>query len=85
MKSSEDDIFNQSMIRVKEITGMGTGAVEIKSGYGLNPGRRAEDAASDQKNQENSPLEVKSHLPGSSFIPGEFQKDKRDIYRSGNK
>lgn len=34
--TSEDDLYQQSSARIREIIGMGTGAVEIKSGYGLN-------------------------------------------------
>ncbi|MBL7931914.1 MAG: imidazolonepropionase, partial [Bacteroidia bacterium] len=34
--ASEDDLFEQSKERLKEIISQGTGAVEIKSGYGLN-------------------------------------------------
>ena len=36
-RTSEDDLFNQSMERVREVMAAGTGAIEIKSGYGLNP------------------------------------------------
>ena len=35
-ETSEDELFNQSMERINEIICFGTGAVEIKSGYGLN-------------------------------------------------
>jgi len=35
--TSEDDLFSQSMERVREVMAAGTGAIEIKSGYGLNP------------------------------------------------
>ena len=35
--TSEDDLFAQAMERVAEMTAKGTGALEIKSGYGLNP------------------------------------------------
>ncbi|MCQ2345876.1 MAG: imidazolonepropionase [Paludibacteraceae bacterium] len=34
---SEDELYRQSMIRVNEMIAKGTGAIEIKSGYGLNP------------------------------------------------
>src|SRR5512133_525128 len=34
--TSEDDLFEQSMQRIMEITALGTGSLEIKSGYGLN-------------------------------------------------
>ena len=36
-RTSEDDLFSQSMERVLEVMAAGTGAIEIKSGYGLNP------------------------------------------------
>lgn len=36
-KTSEEELFRQSMERVREMTAQGTGAIEIKSGYGLNP------------------------------------------------
>ena len=35
--TSEDDLFEQSMVRVREVISKGTGALEIKSGYGLRP------------------------------------------------
>lgn len=34
-RTSEDELFHQSMVRVNEMIGKGTGAIEIKSGYGL--------------------------------------------------
>ena len=36
-RTSEDDLYEQSMVRVSEMMAAGTGAIEIKSGYGLNP------------------------------------------------
>ena len=36
-KTSEEELYRQSMERVAEMTAQGTGALEIKSGYGLNP------------------------------------------------
>ena len=36
-KTSEDELFRQSMERVDEMVAQGTGSIEIKSGYGLNP------------------------------------------------
>lgn len=35
--TSEDELYRQAMERVREMTLKGTGAIEIKSGYGLNP------------------------------------------------
>ena len=36
-ETTEDDLYEQSMVRVREMMAKGTGALEIKSGYGLNP------------------------------------------------
>ncbi len=36
-QTSEEELFRQAMDRVNEMTAQGTGAIEIKSGYGLNP------------------------------------------------
>ena len=36
-RTSEDELYEQSMVRVREMMASGTGAIEIKSGYGLNP------------------------------------------------
>ena len=36
-RTSEDDLYEQSMIRVREMMAAGSGSIEIKSGYGLNP------------------------------------------------
>ena len=36
-RTSEDELFRQAMERVNEMIAQGTGAIEIKSGYGLNP------------------------------------------------
>ena len=36
-ETSEDELFAQSMVRVREMMAKGTGSLEIKSGYGLNP------------------------------------------------
>ena len=36
-QTSEDELYRQSMERVSEMIAQGTGAIEIKSGYGLNP------------------------------------------------
>ena len=36
-RTSEDELYEQSMVRVREVLAAGTGAIEIKSGYGLNP------------------------------------------------
>lgn len=36
-ETSEEELYRQSMERVREMMAQGTGAIEIKTGYGLNP------------------------------------------------
>ena len=51
-ETSEDELYEQSMARVREMMGKGTGAIEIKSGYGLNP---ADELKSPSRRSSASP------------------------------
>ncbi|HUS87527.1 MAG TPA: imidazolonepropionase [Bacteroidales bacterium] len=77
--TSEDDLFEQSMVRVNEIIGMGTGAVEIKSGYGLTVESEIKMLRVIRRIGESSPLEVKSTFLGAHSLPEEF-RDNRGKY-----
>jgi len=79
--TSEDELFRQSMVRVNEIIGLGTGAVEIKSGYGLNVEDELKMLRVIKRIKENSPVEVRSTFLGAHAIPDEF-KDQREEYIS---
>jgi len=78
-ETSEDDLFNQSMIRINEIIASGTGAVEIKSGYGLNTSDELKMLRVIRRIRENTPLEVRATFLGAHAIPGEY-KDDREKY-----
>jgi imidazolonepropionase len=77
--TSENELFNQAMIRVHEIISLGTGAVEIKSGYGLNVKDELKMLRVIRKIKESSPLEVKATFLGAHAIPLVFKND-RDKY-----
>jgi imidazolonepropionase len=74
--TSEDDLYRQSMVRVNEIIGSGTGAVEIKSGYGLNLEDELKMLRVIKRIKETSPVEVKSTFLGAHAIPAEFKNDR---------
>ncbi|MCX6302842.1 MAG: imidazolonepropionase [Bacteroidia bacterium] len=78
-ETSENELFNQSMIRVNEIISLGTGAVEIKSGYGLNLAAELKMLRVIKRIKETSPLEVKATFLGAHAVPAEF-KDNRKKY-----
>ena len=75
--TSEDELYMQSMARVNEIAGTGTGAVEIKSGYGLNLADELKMLRVIKRIKETSPLEVKSTLLGAHAVPAEYKNDRR--------
>ncbi len=76
--TSDEDLFNQSMIRIKEIIGLGTGAVEIKSGYGLNTEDELRMLRIIKRIKEHSPLEVKATFLGAHAIPAAYSGNRND-------
>ena len=78
-ETSEDELFNQSILRINEIVGFGTGAVEIKSGYGLNTGDELKMLRVIRRIRNSSLVEVKATFLGAHAVPGEF-KNNRDKY-----
>ena len=74
-ETSEDELFKQSMVRVNEIIGLGTGAVEIKSGYGLNVEDELKMLRVIRRIKNSSPIEVKSTFLGAHAIPEEFKNN----------
>ena len=78
-ETSEDDLYQQSMNRINEIIGFGTGAVEIKSGYGLNLEDELKMLHVIRRIKNNSPIEVKATFLGAHAIPAEY-KNKKEKY-----
>jgi imidazolonepropionase len=75
-ETAEDELFNQSMTRINEITRLGTGAVEIKSGYGLNTEDELKMLRVIRRIKENTLLEIKSTFLGAHTVPEEFRDDR---------
>ena len=65
---SEDDLYHTSMDRIREIILKGTGAVEIKSGYGLNTADELKMLRVIRRIRENSPMEVRSTFLGAHAV-----------------
>jgi imidazolonepropionase len=78
-ETSEDDLYEQSMTRINEIIGFGTGAVEIKSGYGLNLEDELKMLRVIRRIKNSSQIEVKATFLGAHAIPAEY-KNKKDKY-----
>jgi imidazolonepropionase len=78
-ETSEDELFIQSINRINEIISFGTGAVEIKSGYGLNLNDELKMLKVIRRISEISPIEVRATFLGAHAIPEEYLAD-RDKY-----
>jgi len=74
--ASEDELLESSMNRIDEIISQGTGAVEIKSGYGLNTEDELKMLRVIKRIGENSPLEVKATFLGAHAIPAIYRDDR---------
>lgn len=74
--TSEDELYKQSMVRINEIIKQGTGAVEIKSGYGLTPESELKMLRVIKKIKETSPIMVKSTFLGAHSVPKEYRANQ---------
>lgn len=77
--TSFQSLVEQAQIRLREIIRMGTGAVEIKSGYGLNTEGELKMLRVIRKLKETSPLSIASTFLGAHAIPVEY-KGRQDKY-----
>lgn len=77
--TSEDDLYAAAMERVAEIIGFGTGAVEIKSGYGLTLEDELKMLRVIRRIGETSPLSLKATFLGAHAV-GRAYKGRQDEY-----
>ena len=78
-ESSEQELFEQASKRVEEIMKLGTGAVEIKSGYGMTPESEIKMLKVIKTLANSYPLSIKATFLGAHAIPLKF-KDNPDAY-----
>lgn len=77
--TSEDSLYEQALQRINEIIGFGTGAVEIKSGYGLTVEDELKMLRVIKRLKDTTPITIKSTFLGAHAIPTEY-KGKQDEY-----
>lgn len=77
--TTEDDLYNQAKERIEEIMRMGTGAVEIKSGYGLTVQDEVKMLRVIKRLNQDYPITIKATFLGAHAIPAEY-KDNRMGY-----
>ncbi len=77
-EASEEALVEQAMVRMEEIRMLGTGAVEIKSGYGLTIESELKMLRVIRKLKEISPLTIKATFLGAHAVPTEYKKRQND-------
>ena len=78
-ETTEQVLYEQSSARLKEIMQLGTGAVEIKSGYGLSTDAELKMLRVIKRLAEDYPASVKGTFLGAHAFPAEYAEDK-DAY-----
>jgi imidazolonepropionase len=76
-EATEDALFNSAWNRLQEIIRLGTGAVEIKSGYGLNKEAELKMLRVIRKIKERAPIPVKATFLGAHTYPLEFKENHK--------
>ena len=75
----EDELYEKSLERIKRVIKTGTGALEIKSGYGLNLDAELKMLRVIKKIKENTNLKIKSSLLAAHAVPEKY-KNKKNKY-----
>lgn len=76
--TSEDELYRQAMERIDEIVAMGTGLVEIKSGYGLTLEDELKILRVIRRIRESAPLEVRATFLGAHAVGRAFKGRQSD-------
>ncbi len=75
-EATEDELFDQAMVRLKEVISQGTGSIEIKSGYGLSIESELKMLRVIKRIKDLNLLPVKSTFLGAHALPLEFKNNK---------
>lgn len=78
-QTSEDDLYSQTMERINEMIAKGTGAIEIKSGYGLDTQDELKMLRVIRRVKETSPAVIKSTFLGAHAV-GRKYSGRQDEY-----
>jgi imidazolonepropionase len=77
--TSEDELYESAKVRLEEVIKFGTGAIEIKSGYGLSYASELKMLRVIRRLKNISPIPIKSTFLGAHAIPAAYKND-RDAY-----
>ena len=74
---SEDDLFDQAKVRIEKMKSYGTGAIEIKSGYGLSVEGELKILRVIKRLKEKCDITIKATFLGAHAFPIEFKENHR--------
>lgn len=77
IETSEEEIYNQSKVRLEEVMHLGTGAVEIKSGYGLTVEGELKMLRVINRLSQNYPITIKATFLGAHAFPSEYKENRK--------
>lgn len=75
-QTSEEELYQQSKIRLEEVIQQGTGAVEIKSGYGLTPEAELKMLRVTKRLKQEYSLPIKATYLAAHAVPQAYKQDK---------
>ena len=70
-------MFQESKKRIKSLIHQGTGALEIKSGYGLSYDAELKMLEAINRLKNSLPIEIKSTFLGAHAVPKNYKKEER--------
>jgi len=74
---SEEELYKQSAERLDEVIKLGTGGIEIKSGYGLTVNAELKMLRTIKKLKENYNIPIKATFLGAHAVPAEYKGNKQ--------
>jgi len=80
-QTSEDELYRQSLLRLKEVMNYGTGLIEIKSGYGLTVDGEMKMLRTIARLRRNTRMPIKASFLAAHTIPEAFKENREGYIR----
>ena len=80
--TSAESLYQQSKVRLEEVMRLGTGALEIKSGYGLTPEAELKMLRVIKRLQEETSIPIKATFLAAHALPEAFKSNKMEFLRN---